>query len=133
MGKEDFTAIPGGLPGVETRGELMYTYGVTTRLISLAAMCKVLSENPARLYGLYPRKGTLSVGSDADIVVYDPQGESTLHGPDLLSSAGYTPFEGFEITGNIDQVWLRGKLAAKNGGVTSECNGQFIPRGKNML
>ena len=133
MGKDDFTAIPGGLPGVETRGELMYTYGVTTRLISLAAMCKVLSENPARLYGLYPRKGTISVGSDADIVVYDPQGESTLHGEDLLSSAGYTPFEGFEITGNIDQVWLRGKLAAKNGGVTSECNGQFIPRGKNML
>ena len=71
MGREDFTKIPGGLPGVETRGELLYSYGVAKRKISAAQMCRVLSENPARLYGLYPRKGVLRPGSDADIVVYD--------------------------------------------------------------
>lgn len=70
--REDFTKIPGGLPGVETRGELLYSYGVAKRKISAAQMCRVLSENPARLYGLYPRKGVLRPGSDADIVVYDP-------------------------------------------------------------
>ena len=58
-GRRDFTKIPGGLPGVENRGELLYTYGVTTRKISLATMCRVLSENPAKLYGMFPRKGVL--------------------------------------------------------------------------
>ena len=70
-GRGDFTRIPGGLPGVETRGELLYTFGVTTRKISLATMCRVLAENPAKLYGMFPRKGVLQDGADADIVVYE--------------------------------------------------------------
>ena len=72
LGREDFTRIPGGLPGVETRGELIYSYGVARKRISAARMCRLLSENPAKLYGLFPRKGILRPGSDADIVVYDP-------------------------------------------------------------
>ncbi len=73
MGKEDFTKIPGGLPGVQTRGTLLYTYGVRTGRISVEKMCQLLCENPAKLYGVYPNKGVIAEGSDADIVVFDPE------------------------------------------------------------
>lgn len=133
LGRADFTKIPGGIPGVETRGELVYTYGVTTRKISLATMCRVLAENPAKLYGMYPRKGVIAPGADADLVLYDPTADHTLHGEDMVGRAGYTPYEGFSIRGGIRQVWLRGVKAAENGVLTSQTQGQFIPRGKNML
>ena len=76
LGKDDFTKIPGGLPGVQTRGTLLYTYGVETGKITREQMCALLSENPARLYGVYPRKGVIRPGSDADIVVLDPEEKS---------------------------------------------------------
>lgn len=132
-GRGDFTKIPGGVPGVETRGELVYTYGVTTRRISLATMCKVLSENPAKLYGCYPRKGVLRPGSDADIVVYDPQADHVIRAEDMVGKAGYTPYEGFVTRGSIAQVWLRGHLAVDHGAVLSGCEGKYIVRGKNSL
>lgn len=132
-GREDFTCIPGGLPGVETRAELLYSFGVYTRRISLATMCKVLAENPARLYGLYPRKGVLQVGSDADIVVYDPLADHVLCAEDLVSHAGYTPFEGFVTKGGISQVWLRGQLAVDHGAVLAGCDGKYLPRAKSNL
>ena len=75
LGKDDFTKIPGGLPGVQTRGTLLYTYGVKEGRITQEQMCKLLSENPAKLYGVYPQKGVLAPGSDADIVVLDPEKE----------------------------------------------------------
>lgn len=93
MGREDFTKIPGGLPGVETRGELIYSYGVAAKKLSLSQMCRVLCENPAKLYGLYPRKGILAPGSDGDIVVYDPGDSHVIRGEDCISKAGYTPYE----------------------------------------
>ncbi len=133
-GREDFTAIPGGIPGVETRGELIYSFGVTTRKISLATMCKTLSENPARLYGLFPRKGVLRPGSDADLVVYDPQADHVIRGEELVGRAGYTPFEGFVTRGSIAQVWLRGTLAVDHGTVLAhEGDGRYLARGKNSL
>jgi len=132
-GRGDFTKIPGGVPGVETRGELLYTYGVTTRRISLAAMCKVLSENPAKLYGCYPRKGVLRPGSDADIVVYDPQADHVIRAEDMVGKAGYTPYEGFVTRGGIAQVWLRGRLAVDHGAVLDGIEGKYIIRGKNSL
>ena len=101
LGRDDFTRIPGGVPGVETRGELIYTYGVTTRKISLATMCKTLSENPAKLYGMYPRKGVIAKGSDADLVIYDPAADHELHVSDMVGKAGYIPYEGFAIRGGI--------------------------------
>ncbi|MEG0369844.1 MAG: dihydropyrimidinase, partial [Hungatella sp.] len=73
LGCMDFTKIPGGLPGVETRGSLIYTYGVLQHKISLSQMCSVLSENPAKIYGVYPQKGCIAQGSDADIVVWNPE------------------------------------------------------------
>ena len=132
-GRGDFTKIPGGLPGVEARGELVYSFGVTTRKISLATMCKVLSENPAKLYGMFPRKGVIAPGADADIVVYDPQADHILRAEDMVSRAGYTPYEGFVIHGSVSQVWLRGKLMVENGHVIGEQEGQYIVRGKSAL
>ena len=133
MGRGDFTKIPGGVPGVETRGELIYTAGVAQKRISLACMCRVLSENPAKLYGLYPRKGAIAAGSDADIVVYDPEASHVLRGTELASKAGYTPFEGFETSGSIRSVYLRGTLAVERGEVVGERRGQYLMRGKCML
>ena len=132
-GRGDFTKIPGGLPGVENRGELLYTYGVTTRKISLATMCRVLAENPAKLYGMFPRKGVLQDGADADIVVYDPQADHVLRAEDMASLAGYSPYEGFPIRGGIHQVWLRGRLAVEDGFVLAGPDGKYIPRGKCSL
>ena len=132
-GRGDFTKIPGGLPGVEARGELVYSFGVTTRKISLATMCKVLSENPAKLYGMFPRKGVIAPGADEDIVVYDPQADHILRAEDMVSRAGYTPYEGFVTHGSVSQVWLRGKLMVENGHVIGEQEGQYIVRGKSAL
>ena len=133
MGRNDFTKIPGGLPGVETRGELIYTAGVAQRRISLACMCRALSENPAKLYGLYPRKGIIAAGSDADIVVYDPKANHVLRGAELASKAGYTPFEGFETAGSIRSVYLRGALSVDHGHVLGEKAGRYLMREKCML
>lgn len=132
-GREDFTKIPGGLPGVETRGVVLYTSGVAAGKITKEKMAEVLSENPAKLYGAYPRKGVIAPGSDADIVVYDPAADTTLRGEELLSSAGYTPYEGFQTKGSIAQVYLRGALAVDGGEVLKTGGGEFIPRGLGAL
>ena len=127
-GKDDFTKIPGGLPGVETRGVLMYTYGVAAGKITQEKMAEVLSTNPAKLYGAYPRKGAILEGSDADIVVYDPQADTTIQAENLLSAAKYTPYEGVQTRGSIAQVYLRGRLAVDHGEVKISPCGAFIPR-----
>ena len=132
-GKKDFTTIPGGAPGVETRGELIYSFGVAARKIGLGTMCRVLSENPAKLYGMYPRKGIIAPGSDADIVVYDPKANHVLHAADMASQCDYTPYEGMETHGSVAQVYLRGKLAVDHGKILIGPEGQFIRRGKNSL
>ena len=116
-GREDFTKIPGGLPGVETRGELIYSYGVAAKKLSLAQMCRVLSENPAKLYGLYPRKGVLAPGSDADIVIYDPGDSHVIRAEDCVANVDYNPYEGFVTAGGIREVWLRGRKTVENGKV----------------
>ncbi|BAK99875.1 D-hydantoinase [Oscillibacter valericigenes Sjm18-20] len=133
-GREDFTKIPGGLPGVETRGELIYSYGVEKKRIALPTMCQVLSENPAKLYGLYPRKGVIRRGSDADIVVYDPGASHVVRADDCVGAAGYNPYEGFVTSGGIAQVYLRGRLMAELGRIlVAEPSGKYMARGKNSL
>ena len=132
-GRGDFTKIPGGLPGVETRGVLLYTYGVTAGRISLEKMAEVLSANPAKLYGLWGRKGAIAEGFDADIVVYDPEGEHILHAAEQIANVDYNPYEGFLLRGSIDSVWLRGTLAAEKGKVLESRGGVFLPRGKYDL
>ena len=133
-GRGDFTKIPGGLPGVETRGELLYSAGVAKRRISIGRMCKALSENPAKLYGLFPRKGTLKPGSDADIVIYDPAAGHTIRAEDCAANVDYNPYEGFVTAGSIREVWLRGRKAVEGGTVLDETpQGKYMARGKCAL
>lgn len=132
-GRDDFTKIPGGMPGVETRGVLLYTYGVAQGRISAERMAELLSEAPARLYGAYPRKGHLAPGADADIVVYDPEGSSVISAEDQLANVDYAPYEGTQVSGRIAQVWLRGTLSVENGQVLHDRDGRYIPRGRGML
>ena len=131
-GQYDFTKIPGGLPGVEHRGVLLYTHGVAAGRITAADMCRVLCENPAKLYGCWPRKGTIAPGSDGDIVVYDPGEDGVISAADQAQNVDYTPYEGWKTAGSIAQVYLRGQLAVDHGRVL-ETKGQFIRRGKNEL
>ncbi len=131
-GRYDFTKIPGGLPGVEHRGQLLYTCGVAAGRISEAQMCRVLCENPAKLYGCWPRKGTLAPGSDGDVVVWDPAAEGMITVRDQVQQADYTPYEGIRTKGGVDRVYLRGTLAVDHGQVL-ETAGVFVPRGKCAL
>ena len=133
VGQYDFTKIPGGLPGVETRGVLLYTAGVAAGRITEADMCRVLSENVAKLYGCWPRKGVIAPGSDADIVVYDPHADSVITAAGQLQNVDYNPYEGFETRGSIAQVYLRGSLAVDRGTVLAGNNGRFLPRGRSCL
>ena len=134
LGREDFTKIPGGLPGVETRGELLFSYGVAKRRISASQMCHLLSENPAKLYGLFPRKGQLKPGSDADIVVYDLGASHVIRAEDCAANVDYNPYEGFVTSGGIREVWLRGRRAVENGKVLDETpQGRYMARGKCSL
>lgn len=133
VGQYDFTKIPGGLPGVETRGVLLYSAGVATGRITEADMCRILSENVAKLYGCWPRKGVIAPGSDADIVVYDPHADSVITAAGQLQNVDYNPYEGFQTQGSIAQVYLRGTLSVDHGVVLAENRGQFIPRGKPCL
>lgn len=129
MGREDFTKIPNGMPGVETRGVLLYTYGVEEGRITLEHMCRLLSENPAKLYGMYPQKGCLEPGSDADIVVLDPNREGVIKADSQEYNMDYAPFEGWKLKGTIDKVYLRGNLVVDQGKIVSEKQGQYVSRG----
>lgn len=133
LGREDFTKIPGGLPGVQTRGTLLYTYGVREGKITEAQMCKLLSENPAKLYGVYPRKGVIQPGSDADIVILDPSREDVISAKTHAYNTDNNPFEGFKLGCKIDDVFLRGHHAVAGGKLKEEKLGTFIRREKNML
>lgn len=128
LGKDDFTKIPGGMPGVETRGVLMYNYGVKENRISLTQMCRVLSENPAKLYGVYPQKGCIACGSDADIVVFDPEANDVIRAEDQIQNTDYAPFEGFPVSGRIESVFLRGRLVVDKHKNIVDNAGCYIPR-----
>ena len=133
MGKDDFTKIPGGLPGVQTRGALLYTYGVREGKITVEQMCRLLSENPAKLYGVYPKKGALLEGSDGDIVVFDPEKESVISAKTHAYNTDNNPFEGFALHGEVDKVFLRGNLVVEDGAVVKEKTGKYMKRGKRQM
>ena len=125
--------IPGGLPGVETRGTLLFTYGVAAGRITAERMADVLAETPAKLYGLFPRKSVLQPGADADIVVYDPRGTSCITAADQAANVDYAPYEGTQIAGHIAEVYLRGTCVVREGKILHDRNGQYLHRGKCML
>lgn len=128
-GADDFSKTPCGMPGAEERPALIFEFGINEGKISLEQMCRYLSENPAKLYNLYPQKGTLSPGSDADIVVWNPNTEWTLSKDTQLSNIDYCPMEGTKIKGRAEQVYLRGRLAAENGKIILEKAGQYVRHG----
>lgn len=132
-GRGDFSRIPGGMPGVEERLSLMYSFGVAQGRISLPQLVTHLAANPARLYGMYPRKGTLQVGSDADLVLFDPEARWTMCAQTQHTAAGYTPYEGWQMKGRVQTVYLRGHKVAQQGKLLQSGLGQYIHRGKGTL
>jgi dihydropyrimidinase len=115
LGKDDFTKIPNGGPGIENRLQLIHHHGVTTGKISLNRFVELVSTTPAKLFGMYPRKGALAVGSDADIVIWDPDAEHTISAATHHMRVDYSMFEGFQVTGNARQVLSRGEVIIENG------------------
>ncbi len=129
LGLGDFTKIPNGLPGVEDRFQLIYHGGVVEGRISLNRWIELTSTAAAKIFGLYPKKGTIAVGSDADIVVFDPDVEwtksVTLHHMDV----DYSAYEGKEVKGKVEKVLLRGKVIIDGDDYLGEIgDGQYIPR-----
>jgi dihydropyrimidinase len=129
LGRGDFSLIPNGAPGVENRFGLLYTYGVAAGKINLTTFVAVVSTNAAKLFGLYPRKGTIAVGSDADIVVWDPTVHSTIQAVRQYQNVDYNAYEGFMQAGMIRHVLLRGRQVVVEGVLADQPpQGQFIFR-----
>lgn len=115
LGRSDFSKIPNGMPGVETRLGLLYTYGVVPGRISLSQFVALTSTQPAKLFGLFPRKGAIAAGSDADIVVWDPNRSALITAAAQQEETDYAPFEGFGQQGKAVQVFLRGRQVVRDG------------------
>lgn len=129
VASDDFTETPGGLPGLETLLPLMLTYGVTEGRLSLPYLTELLSANPARIWGLWPRKGVLQPGSDADVVVYDPAPEGKILAEELHHLAGYTPYEGRDVRGCVKVTVSRGEIVYREGRFTGgRGRGVFLKR-----
>ena len=131
LGRDDFSKIPNGGPGLENRLHMIHEFGVRAGRISLNRMVELLSTNPAKLFGLYPRKGTIAVGSDGDIVVFDPERKVTISAENHHSKIDYNLYEGTEVTGTPEVVLLRGQVLVENDElVASPGVGQFVARAK---
>jgi dihydropyrimidinase len=131
MGKDDFSKIPNGHPAIENRMELLFSEGVKKGRISLNKYVEVACTNPAKIFGMFPRKGTIAPGSDADIVILDPDEKHVLSAKTHHMNVDYSGYEGWEVTGRVKTVVLRGRIAIEN----NECKlqkgyGQFIKRNK---
>ncbi|HIE39474.1 MAG TPA: dihydropyrimidinase [Anaerolineae bacterium] len=130
LAADDFTKTPGGLPGLETLLPLMVTYGVAEGRLTWPQLAELLSVNPARIWGLWPRKGALLPGSDADIVVYDPEPGGGVRAEGLHHLAGYTPYEGLPVQGRVRTTISRGQVVYREGRFTGRRGrGRFVPRG----
>ena len=126
-----FNKIPHGAPGIETRIPLLFSEGVQKGKISLTKFAEVTAANPAKITGLYPRKGTIAVGSDADITIIDPEKEVILSQAMLHGKTDYTPFEGFKVKGYPVTTLCRGTILVQNGEVlTKPGHGEFLKRDK---
>lgn len=132
MGKppeSDFTKIPNGIPSVEHRATLLYTHGVVTGKIDMHQFVDLLSTRAAKLFGMFPRKGTLQLGSDADIVVWDPDYRGTISAENHLMNTDYDGFEGFQILGRPSLVTSRGQISARDGKFVGQLgHGQQVTR-----
>ena len=129
MGRDDVTKIPNGIPSLEDRINLLYTYGVRRGRLDLQTFVAVASTNAAKLFGLFPRKGTIAVGSDADLVIYDPAYRCKLSVRTQTQNLDYNAFEGWEIEGRPSVVTVRGEIAVRDGKFAGTIGrGQFLQR-----
>lgn len=129
LGIDDFSKIPNGAPGVENRLHTLHHFGVRGGHISLNRMVELLSTNPAKMFGLYPRKGTVCAGSDADIVIFDPEKEHTISASTHHSNADYNPYEGTTVVGSPQTVLVRGAIVVDDGELkVAPGYGEFIHR-----
>jgi len=129
-GRQSFRYVPNGIPGVETRMRILWSEGVATGRITAQTFVALTATNHAKLYGLYPQKGTIAVGSDADIVLWDPARRDTIRQESLSHGADYTPWEGFAVTGAPAVTIARGEVVAEDGRVNAaKGRGRFLRRG----
>lgn len=128
-GSHDFSMIPNGIPGVEHRLGLLYTYGVVPGKISVNTFVNVTATQPAKLFGLFPRKGTIAPGSDADIIVWDVNDTSVISAQTQYQRVDYTPYEGFRQKGKAVHVFLRGRQVVEKGKLCKgDPQGIYLPR-----
>jgi dihydropyrimidinase len=133
LGKDDFTKCPNGAPGVETRPMLMFTKVVEGKL-SINKYVDICSTNPAKLFGLYPQKGVIKVGSDADIIIVDPKQQSIITHNNLHENVDYTPYDGIEVNGKVLYTISRGEVIVENNEfIANNGRGKFIKREKAIL
>ncbi len=132
LGRDDFSRIPNGGPGVENRFGLMYTYGVVAGKIDIHQFVAITSTNAAKLFGLYPRKGIIAPGSDADIVVWDPAPQSVISVSTQKQRVDYNLYEGFRQAGGARHVFLRGRQIVKDGILDDEPCGRYLKRQPNV-
>jgi dihydropyrimidinase len=124
-----FDRIPPGVSNLETLLPMLYSEGVRKGRLTLARLVEVLATAPARIAGMYPRKGVLAVGSDADLVVFDPDARRTIRAADLHSACDYDPYEGWDVTGWPAVVLLRGEVVFADGDLRAKAGrGRFVPR-----
>jgi dihydropyrimidinase len=129
LGRDDFTKIPNGGPGVEHRMSLIYSGGVAGGRFSVNRFVELVSTTPAKLFGLYPRKGTIAVGSDADLVIFDPRRKHTISAKTHHMRVDYSMFEGFEVTGMPDIVLSRGRVVVEGDKFLAHAGqGEFLKR-----
>ena len=129
MGRDDFTKIPNGMPGIEDRVNLFYTRGVKRDRLDLHRFVDAASTQAAKLFGLFPRKGTIQAGSDADLVVYDPDHRGTISVRTQTMNVDYNPFEGIAIEGRPSVVTVRGQVAVRDGRFVGQSGrGKFLQR-----
>ncbi len=132
LGRGDFTKIPNGLPGVENRMDLIHQ-GVVNGEISLERWVEVCSANPAKMFGLFPRKGLIAPGADADIVVYDPKATQTISASTHHMAVDYSCYEGFELAGRVETVFSRGRQVIGGGEYTGAAgHGKYLARGQSQ-
>ena len=115
LGKDDFTKIPNGGPGIENRLQLIYHHGVNEGRLALNRFVELVSTTPARIFGMYPRKGEIAPGSDADLVIWDPQAPYTISAATHHMRVDYSMFEGFQVKGNVKTVFSRGEVIVDGG------------------
>jgi len=134
MGKNDFSKIPNGHPAIEHRMELLFSEGVKKGRISLNKFVEVSSTNAAKIFGMYPHKGTISIGADADLVIFNPNKKHTLSVKTHHMNVDYSAYEGFKLTGKTETVLMRGQVGIENNKCLLEPGyGQFVKRGKTSL